>query len=68
MVVDHQAIIINDFVEPLDLFLKIRRFTLKDSSLVLNDLKEKTDIQDDEYILLAGDAYTEYKKIIKTYI
>ena len=44
VVVDHQAIIINDFVEPLDLFLKIRRFTLKDSSLVLNDLKENKKI------------------------
>ena len=40
VVVNNQSIIINDIVKPLDLFFKLRRFTLKDSSLVINDLKE----------------------------
>ncbi|MBQ8250830.1 MAG: hypothetical protein IJY92_02820 [Alphaproteobacteria bacterium] len=44
VLVDHQAIIINDFVKPLNLFYKLRRFTLKDSALVVNDLKENKKI------------------------
>ena len=43
--VDNQAIVINEFVKPLDLFFKLRRFTLKDSSLVVNDLKENKKIE-----------------------
>lgn len=44
VVVKNQQIIINDLMKPLDLFFKIRRFTLKNSSLVLNDLKENKKI------------------------
>ena len=42
--VQNQTIVINDVVEFFRTFFKLRRFYLKDSSLVLNDLKENKKI------------------------
>ena len=59
---------LNEIIEPYDFSLQAapKEYKKEWSDKVLNDLKEKTDIQDDEYILLAGDAYTKnIKKSLK---
>lgn len=52
----------NTIIEPYNLHLKEtpKEYMLEWSVNVLNDLKEKTDLENDEFIILAGNDYMRY--------
>lgn len=49
-------------IEPYDLHLgkTSKDYRIKWSQNVLNDLKEKTNLENDEFIILAGNDYMKY--------
>ena len=58
-------------IEPYNLHLKetSKEYKLNWSKEVLKDLKEKTDLENDEFIILAGNDYMKYliEHILNTY-
>ena len=52
---------LDDIIEPYDCYLKKQTIEYKNewNEIILNELKDKTDINNDEFILLAGRAYVD---------